>query len=181
MLDYYKKEIYLAQVDQDDKILGRVERWPAHEKAILHRGFTVILTYQKQYLLQHRKHPAFDGYFDLTFSSHQIYVGDKLQNDLEAIYTTLNREWNLTEKDLLSPPIKKGQIYYQAKDPKSIFNEHEIDYIYSAELLKLPEPNLDYAYSFKLVNKELLISNFKFQISNSYCPWVKEIISSDLI
>ena len=168
-MDYYKKQLFLAEVDRDDNILGKIERWKAHKEAVLHRGFTAILTYQNKIVLQHRKHLAFDGYFDLTFSSHQIYINEKLQTDLEAIYETLKREWNIDKTGLVSELKFLDKFYYIAKDPNSIFTEHEIDYIYQAELKSLPTPNPDFAYGFELINKQN-IENFKM------APWVEDII-----
>ncbi len=180
MLDYYKKELFLAKVDKNDKIIDSVERWHAHKKGILHRGFTLILEYKNQYLLQHRKHPAFDGFYDLTFSSHQIMVKNKLQPDLEAINVTLEREWDLKEKDLFSAPVKKGQIYYQAKDPNSEFTEHEIDYVYIAKLKKLPQLNSDFAYNFELVKKKDILNTYYLILNTDLCPWVEKIIENYL-
>lgn len=169
-MDYYKKELFLAQVDKEDNILSKVERWDAHKSGILHRGFTMILMYKDKIVLQHRKHLAFDGYFDLTFSSHQIYINEKLQTDLEAINKTLKREWNIDKTGLLYEPKFIDKFYYKAKDPNSIFTEHEIDYIYITELKNIPTPNPDFAYGFELVNKSQ-IKNFKL------APWVEEIIT----
>lgn len=168
-MDYYKKKLFLAEVDKNDNIIGKIERWQAHKEGVLHRGFTTILTYQDNIVLQHRKHLAFDGYFDLTFSSHQIYKNDTLQTDLEAIYKTLNREWNINKSGLTKKPKFLGKFYYKAKDPNSIFTEHEIDYIYQAELIDLPTTNSDFAYGFELINKRE-IKNYKV------APWVKQII-----
>ncbi len=168
-MDYYKKKLFLAEVGKDDNVLGKIERWKAHKEAILHRGFTTILTYQNKIVLQHRKHLAFDEYFDLTFSSHQIYVNDKLQTDLEAINETLKREWNVDKSGLTGELKYLDKFYYKAKDPNSIFTEHEIDYIFMAELKNLPNPNPDFAYGFKLIDKQN-IENFKT------APWVDEIV-----
>ncbi len=169
MMKYYQQKLFLAEVDKNDNIIGKIERWQAHRDGILHRGFTTILTYQNNIVLQHRKHPAFDGYFDLSFSSHQIYKNRKLQTDLEAIYETLEREWRVKNDDLVEEPKFLGKFYYKAKDPQSVFTEHEIDYIYKAELKNLPTPNFDFAYGFKLINK-LKTKNFRM------APWVKKII-----
>jgi len=57
-MDYYKKELFLAEVDKDDNVIGKIERWKAHKEAVLHRGFTTILTHQNKIVLQHRKHLA---------------------------------------------------------------------------------------------------------------------------
>lgn len=168
-MDYYKRELFLAQVDKEDNIIGKIERWKAHKEGILHRGFTTILTYQNNIVLQHRKHLAFDGFFDLTFSSHQIYINNKLQTDLEAINETLKREWNIDKAELASKLKYLGKFYYKANDPNSVFTEHEIDYIYQTELKKLPTPNSDFAYGCELINKSQ-IRNFKL------APWVEEII-----
>lgn len=166
---YYQKKLFLAEVDRNDDIIGKIERWQAHRDGILHRGFTAILTYQNNVVLQHRKHLSFDGYFDLTFSSHQIYINEKLQTDLEAIYEALKREWNIDKTGLTDEPKFLDKFYYKAKDSQSIYTEHEIDYIYISELKDLPTPNFDFAYGFELVNK-LQIKNFKT------APWVNEIV-----
>ncbi len=175
-MKYYQRKLFLAEVDKNDNSIGKIERWQAHRDGVLHRGFTAILTYQDNIVLQHRKHLAFDGYFDLTFSSHQIYKNKKLQTDLEAIYKALKREWNVDKTGLMEEPKFLGKFYYKAKDSHSIFTEHEIDYIYQAELKNIPIPNFDYAYGFKLINK-LKIRNLKLKIGNfEVAPWVKKII-----
>ena len=203
-MSYYQKKQYLAQVNKSDKILGRIEKWEAHKKGVLHRGYTLILKYKNQFVLQHRKHPVFDGVFDFSFSSHQIYVpllssratlserreskesrGISLQSDLTAIYDGLKREWNLEKNDLKTEPKFLKKIYYQAKDPSSDYTEHEIDYIYTVELKKFPSPNFDFAYGFKLV-KKLEIGNClpagkagKLKIKQA--PWVKVILEEQLL
>lgn len=177
-MNYYSQKILLAKVDREDKILGKVERWEAHEKGILHRGFTVILFYGENIILQCRKHPAFDKAWDLAFSSHQTYKENKLQRDEEAIYETLEREWNTEKNGLEYAPKYLAKIYYKAKDPKSIYTEHEVDYIFSAKLKNKPSPNLDYAYGIKLIQK----SQFSVLPSQFYlAPWVEKILAEKII
>lgn len=169
--NHYQKELFLAQVDEGDNLLGQIERWEAHEKGILHRGFTAILQCQDKILLQHRKHKAFDGVWDLTFSSHQVYVNGILQSDFDAIYEGLEREWNLSRRDVASI-VSKGKIYYKAKDSKSIYTEHEIDYIYLVKLYNLPKPNLEYAYGFETIGT----NNINDEISKyNIAPWVEKM------
>lgn len=180
-MDYYKRKLYLAAVDKNDNVIGKVERWQAHKDGLLHRGFTAVLTYKDSIVLQHRKHLAFDGYFDLTFSSHQIFINDELQTDLEAIYETLKREWSIDRTGLIDEPKFLGKFYYKAKDPKSIFTEHEIDYIYQAELKNLPTPNPDFAYGFELIKNFLALEASakwaKLEIINfNMTPWVSKLI-----
>lgn len=176
-MDYYQQKQFLAAVDKDDRLIGKIEKWQAHRKGILHRGFTAILFYQDQVILQQRKHPVFDGCLDLSFSSHPIYKNTILQKERQAVFEALKREWNLKKKDLVSQPKMLGKIYYKAEDPNSKFVEHEVDYIFSVILNKIPKPNLDFAYGFSLVKKDELL-NKKFLKEKNFAPWVKKILSS---
>ena len=171
-MDYYKKKLFLAEVDKNDNVVGKIERWKAHQDGILHRGFTAVLTYEYSFVVQHRKHLAFDRFYDLTFSSHHIYANDVLQTDLEAIDQTLKREWNIDRSGLTETPNFLNKFYYKAKDPNSIFTEHEIDYIYQAGLKNLPTPNLDFAYGYSLMKKEQILRS-----ELPFAPWVKDIIN----
>jgi isopentenyl-diphosphate delta-isomerase len=175
-MNYYHREQFIAVIDRNDSIIGKIEKWEAHKKAILHRGFTAILFCQDQIILQHRKHPVFDGCFDITFSSHQIYKNNILQGDLEAVCQSLKREWDIEANDLMERPKLLGKLYYKAKDVKSKFYEHEIDYIFSVILKKIPKPNLDYAYGFSLIKTEQLINN-SYLSKKNFAPWAKKIIN----
>lgn len=170
---YYKEKIYVAQVDKRDNIVEQVERWDAHKNGILHRGFTAILVYRDRFLLQHRKHPAFDGVWDLTFSSHQIYKNGMLQKDCDAIAAALEREWNMQDDDMQCTKI--GSVYYKAKDPNSIFTEHEIDYVYVVPIGILPHVNTEFAYGYELIDrspKKCRQALKKYQLA----PWVEKIL-----
>jgi isopentenyl-diphosphate delta-isomerase len=180
-MNYYQQKQFIARIDKDDKVLGKIEKWEAHKKGIPHRGFTAILEYKNDLVIQHRKHPAFDGVFDLSFSFHQIYINNVLQTDYEAIYSSLAREWNLTKKDLATDLKFLGKIYYKAKDQSSIYTEHEIDYIYIVETKVLPVPNFDFAYGFSLVKKSDLKSKISGLWSPMIAPWVKKIIEAKFI
>lgn len=173
---YYQQKQLVAQVSQKDNIIGKIERWRAHKEGILHRGFTTILMYNGRYLLQQRKHIVFDKFWDFTFSSHQLYENGLLESDLDAIYRSLLREWDLDRGDLIETPVALGKIYYKAKDLKSIYTEHEFDYIYLAKLKKMPSPNLNFSYRFELIPTVAEIT--KLPASYILAPWVTQIIKS---
>lgn len=180
MKDYYSKEQMIARVDRKGDVIGQIEKWEAHRKGILHRGLTVIVFFEDYLIMQHRKHPAFDGIFDITSSSHQLFIDGKLQNTIDATYDALEREWNIKKNDLISEPKNLGFVYYKAKDPKSEFTEHEIDDILTVNIKNIPTPNLDFAYGFSLVKKDE-ISNKKSRIYNNLAPWVKVMIKDHLL
>src|SRR3972149_1339879 len=103
-MNYYKKRILLAEVDKNDNVVGKIERWEAHKKGILHRGVTTAIFYKDYIICQHRKHPVFNGYLDLTFSTHPFFEKEKLVDMEEAINLSLKREWNINKSDLLYKP-----------------------------------------------------------------------------
>ncbi len=174
-MDYYHKKLFIPQVDRDDNIIGQIERWEAHKKAILHRGFTTVLIYQDKLISQHRKHPVFNGYFDISFSSHQIYKGNLLQPITEAIIQTLKREWYIENHSKIEPKLL-GKYYYKKKDPNSQYSEHEINYLYSIKIDEIPSFNPLYAYGMSILDKAA-IKNKQFPLSRVYAPWVDKLIS----
>ncbi len=176
-MNYYDERQFIAQVDRDDNIIGQIEKWEAHKKKILHRAYTVILVVQNKYVLQHRKHPVFDGCLDLSFSSHQLYRGSVLEDDETAIANSLEREWNVKRTSIKASPEKIGSIYYEEKDPYSEYSDHEIDYIYRINLDFIPAPNYEFAYGFSLVEKKDLTKRF----SLIFAPWVKKILEKGIV
>lgn len=179
MNSYFSQTQFVAQVDEQDQIVAKVEKWHAHQQGILHRAFTIALYHQGNILLQQRKHPAFDSFFDTSISSHQIYVEDKLQDDLTAIDSCLRRELNLSI-DQISSPIKKGSVLYKAQDSGSSFTEHELCYLYSAKLKDLPQFSYEYAYGYVLIPPQKLLDQSN-PIHASLAPWVKEFITQNLV
>ena len=179
-MDYYKKKIMIAKCDRNGTILGEIERWEAHRKEILHRAFTVALFYKGKLIVQHRKHPVFDGVFDVTSSSHQIYEGKTLQDTIEATYLCLKREWNIEKKDLLKLPKDMGTVYYKAKDKYSIYSEHEVCNVIIAFIKRLPEIVEEVSYGYSLATKEE-ISDTSSRLYQNLAPWVKTMIKEKLL
>ncbi|MBI4973667.1 hypothetical protein HZC27_03600 [Candidatus Roizmanbacteria bacterium] len=178
-MDYYKAIQYLAVVDREDNIIGKMEKWEAHKKGVLHRGYTAILEFENNIILQHRKHPVFDGVYDLSFSSHEFYQGVKLQPDEEAIYEGLKREWGVDKFEIRNLKFL-NTVYYKEKDIKSDYFEHEIDYIYVVELNKMPTANPDFAYGQKVISKATVASDIA-KLGVPLAPWVEKILDAKLI
>ncbi len=179
MNSYYKQKQMIAKVDANGKVIGKIEKWEAHRKGILHKALTVALIFNNKLVIQHRRHPAFDGVYDVTSSSHQLFIDGKLQTTDEATYECLKREWRLEKTDL-SKLKNTGVIYYKAKDEKSIYTEHEVCEMLIAEVKIMPTPNLDFAYGFLLAGKQEL-ENKKSKIYSNLAPWVIEAIKQGLL
>lgn len=179
MLDYYKEKQFIARIDENGNILGEIEKWEAHRKGILHKAITVTLIFKGKFIVQHRKHPAFDKVYDVTSSSHQLFINGKLQTTKEATYNCLEREWNLNRK-YLSNLKNLGAIYYKAKDKNSEFTEHELCDVIIVEVASKPEPNLDFSYDALLVSKNELTDK-NSRIYKNLAPWVKVMIEENKI
>ncbi len=179
-MDYYKESQTIAHVNEHNQILNAVEKWEAHKKGILHRGYTVVLHVGHMIILQHRKHPVFDNVYDLSFSSHQLYKKNILQDDIDAIYEGLKREWFVEKKDLVTTPVSLGTVYYQAMDEKSGYTEHEVDMIYSVTLRSIPKPNPEFAYGLHPVTKAQVV-NHQLPHHLPLAPWVSKIIEKGLL
>ena len=174
-MDYYSKEQFIAQVDENDTIIKPIERWEAHKKGILHRALTIIVQIKDEVILQHRKHPVFDGVWDMTVSSHQIYDGDTLQDDMTSVMQTLVRELGIGSNDLVHQPVKKGVVQYKAQDPKSDYIEHEVCYIYSCSVNTMPSVNRDYAYALTTIKREAL-NQPNNPLRLTLAPWVTKML-----
>lgn len=170
----------IATCDKNGNITGEIERWEAHRKGILHRAFTLAIIYKGSYILQHRKHPAFDGVFDVTSSSHQIIKNGKLESTIEAATRTLFREWDIKRSDIIGKIKVTGAVYYRAADEKSIYIEHEYCDIAEINLKHVPEPNYEVAYGYSLVTKKEL-SNKNSRIYQLLSPWTKVATTKKLI
>lgn len=171
-MDYYKKVRDLIKVDDNDKAVGRVERWEAHRQGVLHRGFTINIIVGGKIVLQHRKHPVFDGWFDLGCSSHPVFLKDKEQDTHQAVKETLKREWNLDDGSY-SPIQHRGYVIYHSKDKYSEYKEHELCHLYQIQTNTILKPNYHYAYGFSLVSKEELAKTSP--ITKILAPWVIEL------
>lgn len=175
-MDYYKEKQFIAEVNEEDEIVGKIEKWEAHKKGILHRGYTAIISYQDQFVLQHRKHPVFDNVFDFSFSSHQLYIKDTLQDGVVAVLDGLQREWGIQAEDIIEDITFVKKVNYKAFDDVSGHYEHEVDHVYSVELNKLPTPVYDFAYGFYTIHKNHIEKVQDPRIYSMLAPWVQKII-----
>lgn len=178
-MSYFRRKQVIQAVNRKGQVLGEIEKWEAHKKGILHKAFTITLVYKKQIILQHRKHLAFNGFFDATSSSHPLIKKGLVEDLKTSVYKALQREWNLKRKDL-SNLYYKGDIYYKAVDKKNNFIEHELCAIFTCKVSKIPLFNPDFAYGFSLLSRNELYDGSSL-INSLLAPWVKVMLSQKLI
>jgi len=166
---YLQQSQTIIRVDEKGKPIGGIDKWEAHKKGILHKGFSVALMYESQILLQIRKHPVFDKVVDLTASSHPLVLRGENKKEEDAVYDCLSREWNVQRSEL--PNIKNcGSFVYRAEDDAG-YTEHEYCTFYSADIDRLPSPNTEFAYGCIITSlRYLQLESSKYPIA----PWVRK-------
>ncbi len=177
---YSQQQIFIPRVDENDTYIDVIERWQAHEKGILHRAFSVALYHEGKILCQHRRHPVFDKWFDVTASSHpQVSTDGVIQSCEEAAVSCLEREWGL-ELGELKNLRTAGSVMYRSPDPYSQYIEHEYCYLIKADIGVLPARNPEVAYGYTLLTPQELSSEDS-PFYPALATWVKEFIRTGLL
>ena len=114
----------------------------------------------------------------VSFSSHQLYVDGKLQEDVVSILDGLQREWGIHAEDIVEDITFSRKVEYKAFDDVSGYYEHEIDRIYTVELGKLPVPNYEFAYGFYTVHRNNVAKLEDPRIQSLLAPWVNVMLTT---
>lgn len=156
-------------VDENDMPIGEMEKIEAHEKALLHRAFSILIFNSKnELLLQQRAHTKYHspGLWTNTCCSHQRPGEDTLS----AAHRRLQEEMGL--KAELEP---RFSFIYKAPFDNGL-TEHEFDHVLVGYTDNLPVPHPDEAasYSYKTVEdikKDITLN------PESYTSWFKILIN----
>lgn len=166
---YLRQSQTIIRVDEKGNPVGIIDKWEAHKKGILHKGFSVALFYNELIILQLRKHPVFDKVIDLTASSHPLVIDGKNQPEEDAVCDCLMREWNVQRSEL--PNVRNcGSLVYKAEDGAG-YTEHEYCTFYSAVIDRFASSNWEFAYGYIVVDLKFFKQNLK---TYNLAPWVKE-------
>ncbi len=150
-------------VDVNDNQIGLMEKMEAHEKALLHRAFSVFVFNSKgEMLLQKRAATKYHcaGMWANTCCSHQR----EHESDLDAAKRRLKEEMGIE-----APLYKTFSFIYKAELDNNL-TEHEFDHVfvgyYDGEILFNKEEVDDYYFG---TIEEI---NEKIQFNPShYTPW----------
>lgn len=163
-LDYSK---YVILVDENDQELGLMEKIEAHEKALLHRAFSVFVYNDKgELMLQQRALGKYHtpGLWTNTCCSHQI----KGETNIEAGQRRLHEEMGFTT-DL----EETSSFIYKAPFDNGL-TEHEYDYMMVGYYNDEPNINPDEVNAWKWIS----LDDLKVDIDENpqiYTAWFKII------
>ena len=162
-----RNENYVILVDEKDNPLGIMEKIEAHEKAKLHRAFSVFIYNSKnELMLQQRALTKYHtpGLWTNTCCSHQ-----KLEeSNIEAGKRRLQEEMGFSTE-------LKETISFIYKAPfENGLTEHEFDYILVGEYQNDPQPNPDEVHDWKWMSLDNIENDIKKNPS-LYTEWFKII------
>lgn len=154
-------------VDTNDVPLGTMPKMEAHEKAILHRAFSVfILNKEGQLMLQQRALSKYHspGLWTNTCCSHQR-LGE---TNLEAGTRRLQEEMGIK-----TPLEELFSFIYKAPFDNGL-TEHEFDHVILGYFDSVPIINREEVANWKWMNLEEIITEIKTTPDN-YTAWFKII------
>ena len=131
-------------VDSQDQQLGTMGKIEAHEKAVLHRAFSVfILNSKRELLLQQRAYEKYHspGLWTNTCCSHQ--------REGETNFQAGNRR--LMEEMGMSVPLKELFTFIYKATFDNGLTEHELDHVMVGFSDENPKINTDEVANFKWI------------------------------
>lgn len=154
-------------VNENDEQIGLMPKMEAHEKALLHRAFSVFIFNDKnELMLQQRALAKYHspGLWTNTCCSHQR----EGESNLDAGTRRLQEEMGFT-----TPLEEKTSFIYKAPFDNGL-TEHELDHIMVGKYNNDPIINLDEVEAWKW----MLLDDVKNDITNNpnlYTAWFKII------
>ena len=154
-------------VDENDTVLGLMEKMEAHEKGLLHRAFSVfVINSKNELLLQQRAQEKYHsgGLWTNTCCSHPR----KNESNLEAAHRRLMEEMGFDCE--LS---KLLDFVYRAELDKGL-TEHEFDHVFVGHWEGIPNINQEEVANYKWVDVDVLEKDMEHQ-PEQYTEWFKII------
>ncbi len=159
-------------VDENDNEIGLMEKMEAHEKALLHRAFSVFVFNKKgELLLQqralHKYHSG--GLWTNTCCSHPRKGEEVIQSAHRRLMEEMgfDCELELKHKFIYKAPFTNG------------LTEHELDYIFTGEYEVAPNPNPDEVASFRWIEMAQLQKEIEEHPEN-FTVWFRIILDQYL-
>jgi isopentenyl-diphosphate delta-isomerase len=159
-------------VDENDNEIGLMEKMEAHEKALLHRAFSVFVFNKKgELLLQqralHKYHSG--GLWTNTCCSHPRKGEEVIQSAHRRLMEEMgfDCELELKHKFIYKAPFTNG------------LTEHELDYIFTGEYEVAPNPNPDEVESYRWIEMAQLQKEIEEHPEN-FTVWFRIILDQYL-
>src|SRR5690554_2038317 len=159
---------YVILVDDMDREIGTCEKLEAHQKALLHRAFSVFLFNERgELLIQQRAAEKYHtpGLWTNTCCSHPTPD--------EPIEVGIQRKL-FQEMGINAPVTKIFKFTYKAAFDNGL-TEHEVDHVYIGEYNGIPNPNPEEVQAWKYSSLQEIKREVKAD-GNGFTPWFKLLI-----
>lgn len=162
----------LILVDQNDIQTGTMPKLEAHQKGLLHRAFSILVSNSSNELLIHKRAEGkyhSENLWTNTCCSHP-FPGETI---LEAAHRRLQEEMGF------DCPLEKqfDFIYRKALDNDLI--EHELDHVLTGKFNGIPNPDPEEVAEFRWISKEALKKEMENHPEN-FTYWFKIIMQEHL-
>jgi isopentenyl-diphosphate delta-isomerase len=154
-------------VNENDEPIGLMEKLEAHEKAVLHRAFSVfVLNDKNEVMLQQRAHHKYHSplLWTNTCCSHQREGETNIQAGTRRLFEEMGFTTELKElfHFIYKAPFDNG------------LTEHELDHVMIGYYNEDPKINPDEVESWKWMSIEAIRDDIQTQ-SENYTVWFKII------
>ncbi len=159
------KEDYVILVDDKDSEIGSMGKMEAHQKAVLHRAFSVFIFNQKrELLLQQRAFSKYHspGLWANTCCSHPR-PGESIENAAQR---------RLAEEMGFSCDLKKVMHFIYCEPVGNNLTEHEYDHVFIGFYNQDPIINPEEVNNWRWINLEELKSEINTE-PEKYTVWLK--------
>ena len=154
-------------VDQNDKVLGEMEKLEAHVKGLLHRAISVFIINSKgEWLIHQRALNKYhsNGLWTNTCCSHPYPE--------EASIDAANRR--LMEEMGMQASLQEIFAFTYKEELDNQLTEHELDRVFIGFSNEIPKPNADEVFNWKYIDFKDLKKDVKNNPEN-YTVWFKKI------
>lgn len=156
-------------VDEDDNMVGTMEKMEAHQKGVLHRAFSILIFNSKGELLLQKR--SKDKYHSGGLWTNACCSHPTLQESIED--TTRKRLVHEMGIDL--QPDFAYKFIYKATLDKNL-TEHELDYVFIGVFDGSPSINTQEVEDWKFMDIESIKTDIKAR-PEMYTTWFKLIMS----
>src|SRR5690606_8032161 len=131
-------------VDENDKVIGEMDKLEAHQKGVLHRAFSVFIFNEKGDMLIHQRADSKyhgGGLWSNACCSHPQLNENVKESAEERLKFEMGIECDLTHKFsfIYNTPVENNLI------------EHEFDHVFSGTVTTNPNPNAEEVKAFKWI------------------------------
>lgn len=158
---------HVILVDNQDQVVGYMEKLEAHQKAVLHRAVSVFIINSKgEWLLQQRAKDKYhsNSLWTNTCCTHP-YSGESV---LEAANRRLDEEMGMRAN------LQQVFHFIYLAPLDNELTEHELDYVFVGFTDQKPVPNAEEVMNYAYKAPQWVLNDMK-QHPENYTAWFKKV------